>query len=192
MAMEYDWSKEELPHRPYMAIDNFIRPSIIRNTIGDVYFISEDSQTEMNELSLTKHVNDSCSDYNRSDSRNDGLAELQLENLISYNKKILRFESIEEYQAWKEEFLNNIHGKDVILDIDLDYFNDGSSYNSNPEIRSRTQIINNFKFLRDLTQWNLITVALSPEYCGGEDSCRYLFELFLECFDIVEKELIDW
>ena len=47
-------------------------------------------------------------------------------------------------------------------------------------------------YLKNLTDWDVITIALSPEYCGGEDECSYLFELFLECFGIDKNELVDW
>ncbi|HLT52421.1 MAG TPA: hypothetical protein VKZ97_00920, partial [Flavobacteriaceae bacterium] len=65
----------------------FIWPAIIRNTIGDVYYISDDAQIESNEATLRRQIEDSFSNYNRKDIRNDRIAKQQLLNLIE-NKKI--------------------------------------------------------------------------------------------------------
>jgi len=38
----------------------------------------------------------------------------------------------------------------------------------------------------------MITVALSPEFCGGTESSLHLFNLFLEFFDLDMGEVISW
>lgn len=192
IAKKFDWSKEERPERIYMSIDNFIWPAVVRNTIGDVYYISDDHQEESNESNLIKQISNPSSDYNREDIRNDSIAELQLKNLIENQKKISRFQSIENFKVESERFQEENQGKTLILDIDLDYFNDSTVYNGKPNIREEEQIIRNFNYLKKLADWNMITVALSPEYCGGEEACDYLLQLFLKCFEIKTNELIDW
>lgn len=177
---------------PYMRIDNFIWPAIFRNTIGNVYYVSPNPQTEFSRESLKKQVFDKQSDYKRNDIRDDILAENLLNHLEKYDKHIYRFQSIEEFLEDKDTFLNQEDGKKLILDLDLDYFNDSNTYNSNPKLKNEQQIIKNLLDLRNLVDWTVITVALSPEHCGGEQACQYLYNLFLNCFEISEKDLIDW
>lgn len=80
----------------------------------------------------------------------------------------------------------------MILDLDLDYFNDSSKYNAFPKIREEEEIIKDLFYLKELMNWDVITVALSPEFCGGEKPCRYLFNLFLKVFNISKTDLIEW
>ncbi len=188
----FDYSTGQIPDRLYMRIDNFIWPAIIRNTIGNVYYVSDDPQMELNHENLREQVQNPFGDYNRNDIRDDILAKKLLDNLEKHNKRIYRYQSIEEFKFNQETFLKNERGKKLILDIDLDYFNDSNSYNSNPNLKSEPQIIENLVYLRNLANWDVITVALSPEFCGGEDACKYLYDLFLKCFEIEENELIDW
>lgn len=192
IAKQFDWTKGEMPERIYVRIDNFIWPAIVRNTIGDVYYISDDPQEESNESNLRKQISDPYSFYKRKDIRNDSIAELQLNNIIENQKKISRFQSIESFKTEAESFQKDIQGKTLILDLDLDYFNDSNIYNADPEIREEDQIRRNFDFVKNLANWDMITVALSPEHCGGEEACNYLLQLFLESFEINNDELIDW
>ncbi|WP_312130780.1 UPF0489 family protein [Lysinibacillus capsici] len=193
IAEEYDYTKGESPEPGciYMRIDNFIWPAIMRNTIGDVIYISDDPSEELNEESLEKIIRNSSSDIFRDDDN-----EFILNNLLLHikenNKKIIRYESLEEYEHENKSSLESINGKHKILDLDLDYFNDSVKFNSEPKLRSKEQIIRNLKYLRNLVDWDVITVALSPEFCGGEEACNYLYDIFLECFNIDNNELVDW
>lgn len=47
--------------------------------------------------------------------------------------------------------------------------------NDNPELIIKNEILDDVKYLRNLTKLELITVALSLEYCGGEKAGKYLF-----------------
>lgn len=192
IADKYDYSNIELPDRIYMGIDNFIWPSIIRNTIGNVIFISDDEQEELNESNLKRQIEDSYSDYNRNDIRNDRNAKILLKNLESHNKSINRYQSIEEFDRNGGISLIEKSNQKLILDLDLDYFNDSKRYNSEPNLKDEVQIVNNLEYLRDVANWDAITVALSPEHCGGEEPCEYLLSLFLKIFNINTKDLIDW
>lgn len=118
------------------------------------------------------------------------LARVLLEHLISHNKSIKRYRTIEEFQSTGEMLLQKLT-RELILDLDLDYFNDSNYFNSNPNLKDETQIIDNLKYLRDIAKWDVVTVALSPEFCGGIEPCEYLFNLFLNIFEIDTKDLID-
>ncbi len=164
----------------------------MKNTIGDVIYISDDdSQKELNEKSLKEILRNSTHDYFRFD-KNGGFFEEILVHLQENKKIISRYQSLEQHEHEKEQFFISIDKKSTILDLDLDYFNDSNIWGENPNLKNEEQIVRNLEYLKNLNEWDVITVALSPEYCGGEDACNYLFELFLECFNIDENELIDW
>ncbi|KXJ35308.1 hypothetical protein AX282_06180 [Bacillus spizizenii] len=89
-------------------------------------------------------------------------------------------------QVLRENWYQETEGTSLILDLDLDYFNKNySDYNSNalllPEETIRTQLLN---MKEKMWNWDMITVALSPEFCGGEKECEYLLNLFLDVFDL--------
>ncbi|GAB0168169.1 hypothetical protein LSPCS325_16060 [Lysinibacillus sp. CTST325] len=163
----------------------------MRNTIGDVIYISDDSLDELNEESLRNIVNNSSQKCFRYDVDNVLFKRLLL-NLTKSKKKIVRYQSLEEHEYEKDQFLESVNDKYTILDLDLDYFNDSDKYNSDSKLKTKDQTVRNLMYLKNLTDWDVITIALSPEYCGGEDECSYLFELFLECFGIDKNELVDW
>lgn len=185
LGEKFDYSRGTSPDRIYMHIDNFIWPAIMRNTVGNVIYISDDSKTELNKKKLRLEI--------EKDPKNDKpIVRKLFENLLRYDKNISRLKSIEDFEQSINDFLLNLELSKTILDIDLDYFNDSDSFDSNPKLRSEEQIIKNLQYLKQLTNWDVITVALSPEYCGGEEACNYLLDLFLTSFKIDKEELIDW
>lgn len=97
-------------------------------------------------------------------------------------------------QILRDKWYKETEGASMILDLDLDYFNKNyMDYNSNavllPQNAIKTQLENIKKYMWD---WDMITVALSPEHCGGEKECQYLFDLFLCVFGLNIEEAVQW
>lgn len=154
IAEEFDYSNDNIPNRPYMRIDNFIWPAIMRNTIGDVIYISDDSLDELNEESLKNIVNNSSQKCFRYDE-DEVLFERLLMHLIESKKGIVRYQSLEEHEYEKEQFLKSVNDKYTILDLDLDYFNNSNKYNSDSKLESKDQIVRNLMYLKNLTDWDV-------------------------------------
>lgn len=192
LAEPFDYSIGTMPEHAYMGIDNFIWPAIARNTIGDVYHISHDPDREYNQEIMEEEIKGSIFDLDRQSLRDVNLSKYLLTHLEKHNKKIYRYNFIEDQQKDQRSFIENTRNKKVILDIDLDYFNESKCYSSKPGIMSESVIRKNLMYLKDLTTWDVITVALSPEHCGGKNACRYLLDIFIEVFGINEEDLISW
>lgn len=85
-----------------------------------------------------------------------------------------------------------------ILDLDLDFFNINSynaiEYSGNNPCLYSEEYIN--KHLEQLIQykdsWDLITVCISPEHCGGNEAAQYLLDLLIEKFNLKEENYIYW
>lgn len=84
-----------------------------------------------------------------------------------------------------------INGRTRILDLDLDYFNLNDRFDCDPELKEEKEIRSVLTALRDIS-WDFITVAISPEYCGGEDAAKYLYRLFLEVFQLEDNDFCYW
>lgn len=89
----------------------------------------------------------------------------------------------------------------IILDLDLDFFNlhayqsIENNYNSNPFRYSDEFIkkhLERFKQYDDEGCWDLITVSISPEHCGGDQTAQQLLEIFLNSFELNDEEYIHW
>jgi hypothetical protein len=106
-----------------------------------------------------------------------------------------RFESIADFQQYgvvaeNKESLLNLPGS-VTLDLDLDVFKLNLSDYKDTALVSEDLIRTQLQFLRDYYPYDLITVALSPAFCGGDDNCERLLQLFLEVFglDLTDSEI---
>ncbi|WP_079708727.1 hypothetical protein [Paraliobacillus ryukyuensis] len=89
----------------------------------------------------------------------------------------------------------------IILDLDLDFFNlhayhsIENNYNSNPFRYSDEFIkkqLERFKQYDDEGCWDLITVSISPEHCGGDQTAQQILEIFLNSFELNDEEYIHW
>ncbi|BBI33745.1 hypothetical protein KCTCHS21_31440 [Cohnella abietis] len=78
----------------------------------------------------------------------------------------------------------------VILDLDLDVFtvSQGNPRTLKPEEQIRAELT----FLKNLYPYEMITVALSPGFCGGEDNCERVYRLFLDVFDLKLEDGETW
>lgn len=75
----------------------------------------------------------------------------------------MRYWNIEEFIDDKDsdEVKTLTENKDLILDLDLDYFNGNEREIRSDNLMDEQKIIDNLTTLRDLYPWSLITVALS-------------------------------
>ncbi|WP_221568697.1 hypothetical protein [Alkalihalobacillus sp. TS-13] len=89
----------------------------------------------------------------------------------------------------------------LVLDLDLDFFNlhayhnIENNFNGNPYRYSDEYIkrhLNRFKQYDDEGAWDLITVCISSEHCGGYQTAQEIFDLFLEIFELKEEEYYNW
>lgn len=97
-------------------------------------------------------------------------------------------------QQFRRKWFEQTEGKSVILDLDLDFFNfNYQDLDCNPvmlpETLIRQQLLNIRKYM---WEWDMVTVALSPEYCGGEEVSEYLLDLFLDVFQLDRSEAVPW
>ncbi|PAD84939.1 hypothetical protein CHH57_01840 [Niallia circulans] len=97
-------------------------------------------------------------------------------------------------QIYRRKWFEETEGTDVILDLDLDFFNTNTKdYNNNPILLSDDIVKTHLKNIKECTwSWDLITVALSPEHCGGDEASLYLLNLFLEVFELKIEEAVIW
>jgi hypothetical protein len=112
--------------------------------------------------------------------------------LIEREYKGSRFESIKQLRQQLEEVGNSEQvlnlPSSVILDLDLDVFKLNLSDLSDRALLPEKQIREQLQFLKGLYPYDMITVALSPAFCGGDENCEQLYRLFLEEFEL---DLVD-
>ncbi|WP_255289811.1 UPF0489 family protein [Bacillus cereus] len=114
---------------------------------------------------------------------------------IGVDTKIERAYTLKHYEhVYRKKWFDNTVEKNVILDLDLDFFNlNYSDYNCNPVLLPEELIKNQLEFIKDsMWEWDMVTVALSPEHCGGEEVCKHIFRLFLDVFKLDLNESISW
>lgn len=98
----------------------------------------------------------------------------------------------------RKEFFNS-GSQSLILDLDLDYFNLHAyknikkNYDDNPFRYSDEFIRKQLEFLKQYEdEWNLITVCISPEHCGGYQTAQEILDIFLEFFNLNNADYIHW
>lgn len=99
---------------------------------------------------------------------------------------------------YRMEFFNS-GNQSLILDLDLDYFNLHAykniekNYNDNPFRYSDEFIRKQLEFLKQYEdEWDLITVCISPEHCGGYQTAQEILDIFLEFFNLNNADYIHW
>ncbi|GAF20710.1 hypothetical protein JCM19047_363 [Bacillus sp. JCM 19047] len=168
--------------------DNFLIPSFLRGTIQDIVYVSNsENQSEVNTKEFT--VRDIYESVKDEESNNyfdysGGVDRFSLskcyELIKGHNKSIERFIGAEAFLRESWPFHKD---QSKILDLDLDYFNNSTQLFS-AELKGEGDIRSVLLGLKTYTDWDLITVALSPDYCGESKDCMYLLELFLEIFEL--------
>ncbi|WP_373232204.1 UPF0489 family protein [Cohnella sp.] len=108
----------------------------------------------------------------------------------------LRFESIEQFKQHllKAENLEQVFNtpNSVILDLDLDVFKLKLSDLADRELYPEKQIREQLQFLKNLYSYDMVTIALSPSFCGSDENCEFIFRLFLEEFELNLDEAQPW
>lgn len=97
-------------------------------------------------------------------------------------------------QNYRMKWFDETEETSVILDLDLDFFNmNHEDYNSNPVLMPDVIVEKHLtKIYKHSWNWDLTTVALSPEFCGGDEASLHLFNLFLEVFELNLKNSKTW
>ncbi|GED72574.1 hypothetical protein BRE01_62760 [Brevibacillus reuszeri] len=161
-----------------MEIANFIWAGIATGTIGETIFVSDDKMVPNNLESLSGFVDKEFYQFLPKDCR---------------YKQVFRFIEVSDFiKRFNTHQLNHYKdGRSIILDLDLDYFNKSKQY-LEADLKSEDDIRHELTALRDLCEWDLITVALSPEYCGGTKPCEKLLDAFLDVFELDMNEITNW
>lgn len=152
-----------------MEIDTFIWQAFGRETINNIIYVSDFPGSNPFEQWTREHIRGSI--Y-------EGLRVHSIKEL----RKSIRLGKLEPY----------IQDNSLILNLDLDFFNEGDFYGRNPKLKTDQEVVESLSYLKSLYDWDLITVALSSEYCGGEEACYHLFELFLDVFELDLKNGLSW
>lgn len=167
-----------------LRMDNFLIPAFLRGTIGSIIHVSDQNLEEITVEDIYKAANGQSVDYiSKSGNTNETILFRCYEQIKGQQKSITRFTCVEDYLT---STIPSIESK--ILDLDLDYFND-STTTLEADLKEETVIRANLQALKEQCDWDVLTVALSPLYCSGEEECKYLFNLFLEEFDLLLKIL---
>lgn len=168
-----------------LRIDNFIFPSFVRDTINHIYYVSNtENESEFNQNHIDMNAITMAGEgeniyLDRNDTTSDYTLIKLYEILKGKDKNIQRLKGVEELDIID---LKKLKG-DKILDLDLDYFNNSTLWKT-AELKNEEVIISNLKKLKGFTEWDLITVALSPSFCGEDDDCLNLLNLFLDIFEV--------
>jgi hypothetical protein len=173
VSRSYDRSLGQVPESNLMHIDNFIWASIGRGTIEEVVFISRDNQ-ELNEISDVREEYAHC-----------------LPGNCKYSSKLFRHtgEFLNSYN--KNSFAEYLGNRSAILDLDIDAFNNSDTMGESdfvPEITIREYV----KGLNKLYPWDLITIAISPDYCGGVTGASHLLDIVLNELGITLNDMEKW
>jgi len=172
-----------------LKMDNFIFPAFLRSTIQDIIYVSDQNLEEIRVEDIYKSASGETNRYHdKSGGTNDYTLTKCFEKIEGLNKTIQRFYSVEDYLT---SFNSLPANQSKILDLDLDYFNDSNNV-LEPNLKNEEIIRENLKQLKENCEWDLITVALSPRYCGGDDECLYILDLFLEVFELEPSDFLDW
>lgn len=133
-----------------LKIENFIWPAVGTGTIDKVIYVSQ------------QNYNGEPFDFEEWDFDFPHLQPVK--DILDAGKYIgLRYWNIEEFIDDKDsdEVKTLTENKDLILDLDLDYFNGNEREIRSDNLMDEQKIIDNLTTLRDLYPWSLITVALS-------------------------------
>ena len=164
-----------------LKIENFIWPAVGTGAIDKVIYVSQQTY--------------SGDPFDFDDWDFEYPQHKPVEDILNSGKYIgLRYWNIEEFLANlnSEEVKVHVENKDLILDLDLDYFNEIENDSVEPNIMDEQKVIENLTTLRDLYPWSLITVSLSPFFCGGDDNASYLFGLFSKVFGLKTEDALEW
>lgn len=163
----HDYSSGYSPETQMMRITDFIWPAIARGTIEEVFFVSRQNQEVL-----------SLEELRESEDETNMLIASIIPDYIKY--KYIRYMSTREFldSYTTEEFKKNVGDRSAILDLDIDCFNLSDS--ASPNIMPLSQISEEVSSLMSLYHWDVITIAISPFYCGGNSEAEMILETVLK------------
>lgn len=164
-----------------MQIDNFIWASVARDTIGQTIFVSSQDEEVLSLDILT---------YESSQKGNENCKEIISKLPYDCDYKHQRFMDVDAFMKDFDRDTCKAY-QTKILDVDLDYFNESDDVND-PKLKPIHQIRESLQKLRGFTDWDVITVAISPEYCGGNSEATFLLDIFLNEFELNILEAQRW
>ncbi|WP_246021013.1 UPF0489 family protein [Paenibacillus lentus] len=173
VSRSYDRSSGQVPESNLMHIDNFIWASIGRGTVEEVIFVSRDN-LELNDISDVREEYADC-----------------LPSNCKYSSKLFRHtgEFLNSYD--KNSFEEYIGNRSAILDLDIDAFNNTDAIGVSDFV-SEAIIREYVKGLNELYIWDLITIAISPDYSGGAAGASYLLDIVLSELGIDLADMEKW
>lgn len=167
-----------------LEIDNFIWAGFAAHTIDRIVYVCPKEVDASDPFDL--------SDWNLEGEQLKPIKQLLAEREYAGS----RFESIRQLQDHVETSPDDLQilnlPNSVILDLDLDVFKANLSDPEDRTLLPEELVREQLRFLRALYPYELITVALSPAFCGGTSNCERLYRLFLECFELDLADAEKW
>lgn len=181
VAKGHDYAQSGAAPSHCMQIDNFIWASVARGTIGETIFVSHQDEEV---LSLDVLFNEAFL------KGNDNCMEIlsKLPEGCTYQHQ--RYLDIQSFLSGVTLDSHQM-AQTKILDIDLDYFNLSKQFDC-PQFLPKDDIQKSLQDLRNFTKWDVITVALSPEFCGGNETVKLLLDIFLQVFELELSVAVEW
>jgi len=158
----------------YMKIENFIWAGMASDTVQHVFYVSHQ-----------KYCSDNINDIMEYEKLGFELSKEEQSVIDSKDCTAFRFRYVEDFKTFIDykALAKYYEDKSLILDVDLDYFN-LNQVTTDAELMSDTGIYNTMRNLRDLMNWDVITVAKSPSFCGGEEEANHILSILLEVFEL--------
>ncbi|WP_121615793.1 UPF0489 family protein [Virgibacillus halodenitrificans] len=152
----------------HVTYDTFIWPAFGRGTINNIIYVS--------------------------DYPNEPFQDWATNYVEGRTYEGLRLRSMPHFQKAAESGLVEpyVNDNSLILNLDLDFFNEEDFYGENPKLKTDNEVFSSLTYLKNVYNWDLITVALSPECCGGEEAAKHLLDIFVDVFDIDLAKSLSW
>ncbi|MFC5701105.1 UPF0489 family protein [Cohnella faecalis] len=167
-----------------LEIDNFIWAGFAAGTIDHIVYVCPKGIDDSDPFDL--------SSWNLEGEQLKPVKEL----LARKEYRGRRFESIAAFKGECEKIggipLSSDLERPVILDLDLDVFKLRPELPEDGELTPVHQIKEELRFLRDSHEYDMVTVAISPSFCGGDTNGEFLLRMFLETFGLELSEAETW
>ncbi|PEF43874.1 hypothetical protein CON22_24995 [Bacillus cereus] len=168
-------TKERYGSTDFVGTDNFIWAGFARETVQTIVYVSPEDPREPLFDSERQFRN-----------LQGALNEERIKELFG-----VQWDSLEMLKDTKERGIMDVFTSNhsLILDLDLDFFaykTETETGNTVYVLKDESEIRRSLKTLKEIYNWDIITVALSPEDChiGGTDNALYVLNLFLEGFNL--------
>ena len=174
-------TKGEYGNNTFVGTDNFIWAGFARETIRNIVYVSPEDPNDLFDV------------YSHSPELQHHLSRERIDQLGGDY-----WSSMETFEYAKQiNLMDYTKGSSLILDLDLDFFavKSENEYGDNCFIlKGIEEIRRDLRLLKQIYQWNIITVALSPEdrHIGGPDNAESVLKIFLEEFKLDLSQAEDW